>query len=51
MSIQNPFSLRTFVADGVPDGLCLIERSNWIGKAVVFHRGSSRARAQRQWAD
>ncbi len=35
---NSPFSLRIFVADGDPDGLRLIERSNWIGKAVVFPR-------------
>ena len=33
-----PFSLRIFVADGDPDGLRLVERSNWVGKAVVFPR-------------
>ena len=33
-----PFSLRIFVADGDPDGLRLVERSNWIGKAVMFPR-------------
>lgn len=33
-----PFSLRIFVADGDPDGLRIVERSNWIGKAVVFPR-------------
>ncbi len=33
-----PFSLRIFVADGDPDGLRLIERSNWIGKGVMFPR-------------
>jgi hypothetical protein len=38
MSNQAPFSLRIFVADGDPDGLRLVERSNWIGKAVVFPR-------------
>lgn len=37
MSIS-PFSLRIFVTDGDPDGLRLVERSNWIGKAVVFPR-------------
>lgn len=35
---MKPFSLRIFVADGDPDGLRLVERSNWIGKAVVFPR-------------
>lgn len=33
-----PFSLRIFVADGDPDGLRIVERSNWIGKALVFPR-------------
>jgi len=35
---STPFSLRIFVADGDPDGLRLVERSNWIGKAVIFPR-------------
>jgi hypothetical protein len=38
MGNQSPFSLRIFVADGDPDGLRLVERSNWIGKAVMFPR-------------
>jgi len=38
MANPAPFSLRIFVADGDPDGLRLVERSNWIGKAVVFPR-------------
>jgi len=38
MSNQAPFSLRIFVADGNPDGLRIVERSNWIGKAVMFPR-------------
>ncbi len=36
MNKPTPFSLRIFVADGDPDGLRLVERSNWIGKAVIF---------------
>ena len=36
--MTTPFSLRIFVADGDPDGLRVVERSNWIGKAVVFPR-------------
>ena len=36
--MNNPFSLRIFVADGDPDGLRVVERSNWIGKALVFPR-------------
>ena len=35
---STPFSLRIFVADGDPDGLRLVDRSNWIGKAVMFPR-------------
>jgi hypothetical protein len=38
MANSPPFSLRIFVADGDPDGLRLVERSNWIGKAVMFPR-------------
>lgn len=38
MTNQTPFSLRIFVADGDPDGLRVVERSNWIGKAVIFPR-------------
>jgi hypothetical protein len=38
MSNSPPFSLRIFVADGDPDGLRLVERSNWIGKALMFSR-------------
>jgi hypothetical protein len=34
--IQTPFSLRIFVADGDSDGLRIVDKSNWIGKALVF---------------
>lgn len=33
-----PFSLKIFVATGDPDGLRIVERSNWIGRAIVFPR-------------
>lgn len=36
--VNTPVSLRILVADGNPDGLCVVERSNWIGKALVFPR-------------
>jgi len=36
--MTHPFSLRIFVADGDPDGLRIVEKSNWIGKALVFPR-------------
>lgn len=38
MSNETPFTLHIFVADGDPDGLRLVERSNWIGKAIIFPR-------------
>ncbi|MGD1097522.1 MAG: GIY-YIG nuclease family protein [Bryobacteraceae bacterium] len=38
MSSQTPFSLRIFVTEGDPDGLRVVERSNWIGKALIFPR-------------
>jgi hypothetical protein len=38
MSSETPFTLHIFVADGDPDGLRLVERSNWIGKAIMFPR-------------
>ncbi len=38
MSADYPFSLRIFVADGDPDGLRIVERSNWVGKALIFPR-------------
>ncbi len=36
--MSQSFSLRIFVADGDPDGLRIVEKSNWIGKALVFPR-------------
>lgn len=33
-----PFSIRLFVADGDPDGLRVVERSNWNGLCLVFPR-------------
>jgi hypothetical protein len=36
--MQTPFSLRIFVADGDPDGLRIVDKSNWIGKSLVFPR-------------
>lgn len=32
---QTPFSLRIFVADGDPDGLRIVDKSNWIGNGVL----------------
>ena len=38
--MATPFSLRIFVADGDPDGLRIVERSNWVGRALVFPRAA-----------
>ena len=35
---QRPFSIRIFVPDGDPDGLRMVEKSNWTGIGVVFRR-------------
>ncbi len=40
MSLSPPFSLRIFVADGDPDGLRIVDRTNWNGKARVFPRAA-----------
>jgi hypothetical protein len=32
------FSIRIYLADGLPDGLCIVEKSNWTEKAVVCPR-------------
>ena len=39
--MQTPFSLRIFVADGGPAGLRFVDKSNWIGKALVYSRAQS----------
>ena len=38
MTTPQLLSLRIFVAEGDPDGLRLVERFNWIGRAVMFPR-------------
>lgn len=38
MAISAPFSIRLFVADGDPDGLRIVERSNWNGLCLMFPR-------------
>ncbi|MFA5167316.1 MAG: GIY-YIG nuclease family protein [Candidatus Omnitrophota bacterium] len=38
MNNQTPFEIRIFVVDGDPDGLRLVERTNWSGKALMFPR-------------
>ena len=36
--VPRPTSIRIFLADGVPDGLRIVEKSNWTGRAVVASR-------------
>lgn len=38
MANNTPFILHILVADGDPDGLRIVERSNWSGKALMFPR-------------
>lgn len=33
-----PTSIRIFLADGVPEGLRIVEKSNWTGRAIVASR-------------
>jgi hypothetical protein len=36
------FSIRIFLADGTPDGLRIVEKSNWIGRGVICPRSQFR---------
>lgn len=38
MSKKRGFSVRIFIPEGDPEGLRLIEKSNWNGQGVVFPR-------------
>ena len=42
-----PYSIRVFVPDGDPDGLRLVERSNWTGVGVIFKRTGYKQAASR----
>jgi hypothetical protein len=35
---QRPFFIRLLVATGAPEGLRIVEKSNWPGVGVVFNR-------------
>lgn len=37
-SNRRAFSIRIFLPDGVPDGVRTVEKSNWIGRAIVCPR-------------
>ena len=47
-SAPRPTSIRIFLADGVPDGLRVIEKSNWTGRAVVASRSQVAGAFERQ---
>lgn len=38
ISSVRPFSIEIYVPDGFPDGLRTVEKSNWVGKAIVCPR-------------
>src|SRR4051812_30689086 len=33
------FTIRIFLPDGIPDGLRIVEKSNWTGRAVICATG------------
>jgi len=39
MTCPRPFKIQIFVADGHPEGLRLVSKSNWIGQGIVCPRG------------
>lgn len=44
---QRPFSIKVFVPDGDPDGLRVVEKSNWTGVGIVFRRTNYKQAATR----
>lgn len=48
---MNPFSIKIFLPDGDPDGLRIIEKSNWTGVGVVFNRSIYQDSRKRQEFD
>lgn len=45
---QRPFSIKIFVPDGDPDGLRVVEKSNWTGVGIVFRRTNYKQAANRE---
>lgn len=45
--MSRPTSIRIFLADGSPDGIRVIEKSNWTGRAVVASRAQLLGALQR----
>ncbi|MFP4029570.1 MAG: hypothetical protein ACLFWL_17465 [Candidatus Brocadiia bacterium] len=48
MDQQRPFKIQIFVAEGMPDGLRFVEKSNWIGLGIVCPRGRYPAVKERE---
>lgn len=48
--MPRPFSIRIFLPDGTPDGVRVIEKSNWTGTGLVFPRSLFTQAKQRQEA-
>lgn len=48
---MRPFQIKIFLPDGIPDGLKIIEKSNWTGCGVVFPRALFPERKQREEFD
>ena len=44
----HPYSIKMFLPDGDPDGLRLIEKSNWTGLGVVFSRSGYKDALKRE---
>jgi len=39
MISPRPFNIQIFVAEGLPDGLRFVEKSNWVGLGIICPRG------------
>lgn len=39
-SAPQPFVIRMYLPEGLPDGIRIVERSNWVGQAVICPHGS-----------
>lgn len=39
MTKPRPFNIRIYVAEGLPEGLRFVEKSNWVGLGIVCPRG------------
>lgn len=48
MSSLPPFSIKIFLPDGTPEGLKIVEKSNWTGCGAVFQRATFPERKQRE---